>query len=170
MPGVQRIVSSPPEPIAASTDWKGTSHSAFRFGSKLTQEDCCRKIASLTISAVVKHFKGGEQTGGAVAQVVVGAAFGLSGAHGEQGRGLLESLNLALLVDCLLVRNGTSAQSPFTDEGNPAWHQLGSRRENFADTQVVSVVGWRYILDRDRKAAGGIQDRLHLHPVGVAGT
>jgi hypothetical protein len=67
-------------------------------------------------------------------------------------------------------KDGTSAQSPFADEGNPVWHQLGSRRENFADTQVVSIVGWRYILDRDRKAAGGIQDRLHLHPVGVAGT
>ena len=41
----------------------------------------------------------GEQTGGSMPQVVVGAAFGLSRAHGQQGSGAFQCLNLALLVD-----------------------------------------------------------------------
>jgi hypothetical protein len=40
----------------------------------------------------------GEQAGGAVALVVVGAALDLSWAHGQQRRGATESLNLTLLV------------------------------------------------------------------------
>jgi hypothetical protein len=41
----------------------------------------------------------GEQAGCAMAQVVRSAAFGLSGTHGQQRRGSLQSLNLALLID-----------------------------------------------------------------------
>ena len=40
----------------------------------------------------------GEQAGGAVAGVVVGAAFDLAGAHGQQRSGAVERLNLALFV------------------------------------------------------------------------
>ena len=44
------------------------------------------------------HVEGGEQTGGAVALVVVRAAFDLPGAQGQQRRGAVQCLNLALLV------------------------------------------------------------------------
>jgi hypothetical protein len=44
------------------------------------------------------HIEGGEQAGGAVAGVVVAVAFDLSGAHGQQRGGAIQSLNLALLV------------------------------------------------------------------------
>ena len=44
------------------------------------------------------HVEGGEQTGGAVPFGVVGAAFDLSGAQGQQRRGAVQRLNLALLV------------------------------------------------------------------------
>ena len=40
-----------------------------------------------------------EQAGGAVAKIIVRAAFGLSGAHGQQGSGALQRLDLALFVD-----------------------------------------------------------------------
>src|SRR6266567_1267479 len=40
----------------------------------------------------------GEQTGGAVTFVVMGAALDLSGTHGQQRRGAVERLDLALLV------------------------------------------------------------------------
>jgi len=40
------------------------------------------------------HIEGGKQAGGAVASVIVAAAFGLSGAHGQQRRGAVQRLNL----------------------------------------------------------------------------
>ena len=40
----------------------------------------------------------GEEAGGSVAEIVVGAAFGLAGAHRQQRRGTFERLNLTLLV------------------------------------------------------------------------
>ena len=43
--------------------------------------------------------EGGEEAGGAVALVVVGAPLRLAGAHGQQRRGSIEGLYLRLLVD-----------------------------------------------------------------------
>ena len=44
------------------------------------------------------HVESGEQAGGAVAFVIVAAAFDLSRAHGQQRRRAIQRLNLALLV------------------------------------------------------------------------
>ena len=41
----------------------------------------------------------GEQAGGAVAEIIVSSAFGLTGTHRQQGRGVFKCLNLALFVD-----------------------------------------------------------------------
>src|SRR5260370_5571946 len=52
----------------------------------------------LAQDAAAGHVESGEQAGGAVAFVVVRAAFDLSGAHGQQRRGSVQGLNLTLLV------------------------------------------------------------------------
>jgi hypothetical protein len=43
--------------------------------------------------------EGGEERGGAVAQIVVGAPLHLTGTHGQQRLGPIEGLDLALLID-----------------------------------------------------------------------
>jgi hypothetical protein len=54
---------------------------------------------------------GGEQAGGAVPDVVVGAALGCRGQHGQARGGAVQGLYLGLLVDCQdqgVLRRGTS--------------------------------------------------------------
>ena len=41
----------------------------------------------------------GEQTGCAMADIIVGATLYLSGAHGQQRSGTVQGLNLALFID-----------------------------------------------------------------------
>jgi hypothetical protein len=41
----------------------------------------------------------GKQRGSSMAQIIVRAAFNLSGAHGQQRSGALQSLNLTLFID-----------------------------------------------------------------------
>src|ERR1019366_243343 len=62
--------------------------------------ELARAMTTMQLSqhAAAGHVESSEQNGGAVALVIVAAAFDLSGAHGQQRRGALQCLNLALLV------------------------------------------------------------------------
>src|SRR5690606_9229714 len=52
-----------------------------------------------TVDSARRHLERGEEAGGAVADVVVGAPFGTAGPHGQQGLRAVEGLDLALLID-----------------------------------------------------------------------
>ena len=51
--------------------------------------------------ATAGYIEGGEQIGGAMALAVVAAAFDLSGAHGQQGCGSVQLLDVTFLVHAL---------------------------------------------------------------------
>ena len=52
----------------------------------------------LTQYAATGDIEGGKQAGRAVTLVIVATALALPGTHGQQGRGTIERLNLALFV------------------------------------------------------------------------
>ncbi len=64
---------------------------AAEFAGAMTTMELAQHMAT-------GHVESGEQTGSAVPSVVVSAAFDLSRTHGQQRRGAVQRLNLALLV------------------------------------------------------------------------